>query len=105
MMTDDLRGSVHNLRKLAKELNITGNTNEQALLIAVIDTLDKFSDAIRRGADEAELFDGQPNAGILLSKCPNCGKEINLDLSDLQNGEPIVCINCNEAIGILTGNM
>ncbi|MDR1560558.1 MAG: hypothetical protein LBS84_12875 [Clostridiales bacterium] len=104
-MAGNPRGSVRKLRELALTLEITGDTNEQTLLLAIIDVLDELVDALAESNEFPELFDGQEETGILISKCPNCGEPISLDLSNPQSSEPVVCASCHEVIGVITASM
>ena len=101
-MTGDPYGSVCKLRDLASSLNITGSTAEQTLLLAIIDALEELTDSSGIGTPEF-LCNQQDTA--MNSKCPNCGIMIQLDVSNLQSDEPIICENCNEVIGVITGSM
>ena len=103
-MTGNPRGSVCKLRELAGSLHINGDTGEQSLLLAIIDTLEEFAEAIDANPESADFFCEQ-DTGVLISECPSCGEEIHLDFSKLQNGEPMVCDNCHEVIGVITDKM
>ena len=91
-MADNLSNSISKLRCLAGSLHITGDTNEQTLILAIIDVLDEF----------AEVIGSESKADVLSSQCPNCGKTISLDVTNLRGGEPMVCDSCHEIIGILS---
>ena len=99
-MTDDLLRSVSKLRNLALNSGIS-DTKEQALLLAIIDTLNEFAKAINNISKAAEPFGEHPDDSEIFSRCPNCGKGIHLDLSNLSNEEPMVCLNCHEVIGVI----
>ena len=104
MMTGDPQHSVNKLRDLAANLNITGNSNEQAFLLAVLDTLDIFAETIRKNIDAMGIYDEQVSAGALFSKCPSCGETISLDLSTLYAGQSMLCTNCHEEIAVITSS-
>ena len=105
MITGDLSGSVRKLRDLSSSLNIKGQTKEQVLMLAIIDTIEELAEAIIPGNCTGEFLNEQSVAEALLSKCPTCGDEIHLNVSSLQSDEPMVCASCHEVIGILSGSM
>jgi len=103
MTVENLRGSVDGLRRMAASLRITGETGEQTLLLAIINTLSDFTEAMDPKAEPADIPGKQHN--ILTSQCPTCGETISLDVSNLHGGEPIECNNCHEIIGVISGSL
>ena len=101
-MTRDLLGNIGTLREMASDLDITGNTREQALLLAIIDTLGELAETISYDSDP--IYE-QPSVGALFSKCPNCGETISLDLSTIDEIESFVCTCCHEEIAVATSSM
>ena len=98
-MTGSLRERVGRLKELAGSLNVKGDTNEQSLLLAIIDALNEFAEILDKHCESAQACE-QPY--ILNSQCPNCGKAINLNISSLHSHEPVVCENCHEIIGVIS---
>ena len=98
-MARDLLGNIGTLREMASDLDITGNTSEQALLLAIIDTLDELAETIGYGMDPT--FE-QPSVGALFTKCPACGETISLDISTIDEIESLVCTYCHEEIAVAT---
>ena len=99
MMMGSLRERVGKLKELAGSLHIHGDTNEQSLLLAIIDTLDDFAEVIEK---KSELIGRQLGLSVLVSQCPNCGESIQIDASSLRGDEPVVCENCHEIIGVIS---
>ena len=105
MMTGDPHDGVSKLKNMALNLGITGKTNEQTLLLAIIDALDELAKAINDSPIAAEPFNEQSYDEAIYSRCPNCGESIHIDLSNLNYDEPIVCSNCHEVIGVISDSM
>ena len=101
-MARDMLGNIGTLKEMASDLDITGNTREQALLLAIIDTLGEFAEIIRFDMDPTYE---QISVGALFSKCPNCGETISLDLSTIDETESLVCACCHEEIAVATSSM
>jgi len=97
MISGSLRGQVGKLRGLAASLRVNGDTGEQKLLLAIIDTLDELAGVMddRLNADSGQTY-------TLNSQCPNCGKEISLSVSNLRGDEPVICDSCHEIIGVIS---
>ena len=103
-MYERLKGSVAGLRRLAADLSITGETKEQTLLLAIIDALDEFARAIE-SPEPAGLTSGHPDAGVVTSQCPNCGKTISLDITGIRGDGTVICDNCHEIIGVISDSI
>jgi len=104
-MDEGLAGKAAGLRDLAAGLRITGETGEQALLLAMIDVLDDLARAIEGAEARSQSIHGQPDDGVLTSHCPNCGNVIKLDIGDIHGGGSAVCDKCHEIIGVISDDM
>jgi len=98
-MTRDLLGNIGTLKEMASDLGIAGNTSEQVLMLAIIDTLGEFAETI--SYDSESMYE-QPSVGALFSKCPSCSETISLDLSTIDEIDSLVCTYCHEEIAVAT---
>jgi hypothetical protein len=87
---NELIETVNELKQLALELNISGQTNEQRMMLAIINAFDTFSKTLSdiQSSDREEL----------LSICPTCGEAIRMSISE----ENPTCPYCHEDIAVVT---
>ncbi len=110
-----LNEKVSYLRGLAEGLGVSEDTKESKMIMAIIDTLGEFADAVNdldesqselsdyledMDEDLADLEDDyyDEDDGYCSVECPNCHETIFIDEDAYYNGESVECPKCHEMV-------
>ncbi len=110
-----LNERVSYLKGLAEGLGIKEDTKESKIILAIVDVLDEFADAINDiDGSQSELSDYVEDIDEDLAdledsyydneddyceiQCPNCNETIYVDRDTYSSGEGVECPNCHEMV-------
>lgn len=92
----NLHEKVGYLKGLCEGMGIDKESKESKIILAVIDTLEDFAEAIAR-LEGSAAYDRKPEPGGSFL-CPNCSEFIDIEESALDAEEHVICPKCFEPI-------